>query len=58
MNRRTIQCVRGAAWAAVIAIGYANLTHVDFIYAIYFKLSPFLMGPAMQSCAHFEHALH
>jgi hypothetical protein len=55
MTRRTIQCVRGTAWAAVIAIAYATLTHVDFVYAIYFKLSPLLMGPAMQSYAHFEH---
>jgi hypothetical protein len=31
------------------------LTHVDFVYAIYFKLSPFLMGPAMQHYAHSEH---
>jgi hypothetical protein len=28
------------------------LTHVDLVYAIYFKLSPFLMGPAMQRYAH------
>lgn len=57
MNRRIIQCVRGAAWVAVIAIAYATLTHVDFVYAIYFKLSPFLMGSAMQTYAHFEHVI-
>jgi VanZ family protein len=57
MSRRIIQCVRGAAWVAVIAIAYATLTHVDFVYAIYFKLSPFLMGPAMQTFAHFEHVV-
>ena len=44
-----------AAWIAVIVIAYATLTHVGFVYAIYFKLSPFLMRPAMQTYAHFEH---
>lgn len=57
MNRRITQYVRGAAWAAVIAIAYATLTHVDFVYAIYFKLSPFLMGPQMRTYAHFEHVI-
>lgn len=46
-----------AAWIAVIAIAYATLTHVGFVYAIYFKLSPFLMRPAMQTYAHFEHVI-
>ena len=46
-----------AAWIAVIAIAYATLTHVGFDYAIYFKLSPFLMRPAMQTYAHFEHVI-
>ena len=46
-----------AAWIAIIAIAYATLTHVGFVYAIYFKLSPFLMRPAMQTYAHFEHVI-
>src|SRR5882672_11565432 len=46
-----------AAWIAVIAIAYATLTHVGFVYAIYFKLSPFLMRPAIQTYAHFEHVI-
>jgi hypothetical protein len=45
------------AWIAVIAIAYATLTHVSFVYGIYFKLSPFLMGPGMQTYAHFEHVI-
>ena len=46
-----------AAWIAVIAIAYATLTHVGFVYAIYFKLAPYLMRPAMQTYAHFEHVI-
>lgn len=39
-------------------IAYATLTHVGFvIYAIYFKLSPYLMRPEMQTYAHFEHVI-
>jgi hypothetical protein len=44
-----------AAWVAIIAIAYATLTRVGFVYAIYFKLSPYLMRPEMQTYAHFEH---
>lgn len=57
MHRRIVQYVRGAAWAAVVAIAYATLTHVDFVYNIYFRLSPFLMGPEMRTYAHFEHVI-
>jgi len=57
MKRRVSRLVTAAAWIAVIAIAYATLTHVSFVYAIYFKLSPFLMRPAMQTYAHFEHVI-
>lgn len=57
MKRRISWLVMAAAWIAVIAIAYATLTHVGFVYAIYFKLSPFLMRPAMQTYAHFEHVI-
>lgn len=46
-----------AAWIAIVAISYATLTHVGFAYAIYFKLAPFLMWPAMRTYAHFEHVI-
>lgn len=46
-----------AAWVAVIAIAYATLTHVGFVYTIYFKLAPYLMRPEMQTYAHFEHVI-
>jgi hypothetical protein len=36
-----------AAWIAVIAIAFATLTHVGFVHAIYFKLSPMLMHPSI-----------
>jgi VanZ family protein len=58
MNRKTVtKLIAIAAWIAVIAIAYATLTHVGFVYAIYFKLAPILMGPEMRTYAHFEHVL-
>ncbi len=57
MNRRTVRLVTATAWIAVALIAYATLTHVGFVYAIYFRLAPFLMHPAMQTYAHFEHVL-
>ena len=57
MNRRPTRLAKVAAWIAVIAIAYATLTHVGFVYAFYFRLSPFLMHPAMRTYAHFEHVI-
>ena len=57
MKRRTTLFAMAAAWIAITAIGYATLTHVGFVYGIYFKLAPYLMRPAMQSYAHFEHVI-
>ncbi|WP_108514997.1 VanZ family protein [Bradyrhizobium algeriense] len=57
MKRRITHLAIAAAWIAVISIAYATLTHVGFIYSIYFKLSPFLMQPAMRTYAHFEHVI-
>ena len=57
MNRNIARLVAATAWIAIILIAYATLTHVGFVYAIYFKLSPFLMQPAMQTYAHFEHVI-
>ncbi|WKA30609.1 VanZ family protein [Bradyrhizobium roseum] len=57
VKRRPNRIAVVAAWVAVIAIAYATLTHVGFVYAIYFKLAPYLMRPAMQTYAHFEHII-
>lgn len=57
MKRRITRLAMAAAWIAVIVIAYATLTHVGFVYAIYFKLAPYLMRPAMQTYAHFEHVI-
>jgi hypothetical protein len=57
MKRRITQFAIAAAWIAVIVIAYATLTNVGFVYAIYFKLAPFLMHPAMRTYAHFEHVI-
>jgi VanZ family protein len=46
-----------AAWVSISVIAYATLTHVDFVYSIYFKLSPILMRPEMRNYAHVEHIL-
>jgi hypothetical protein len=45
------------AWIAAIAIAYATLTRVDFVYSIYFRLSPMLMHPDMRTYAHVVHVL-
>ena len=55
IRRNLTGLIIAAAWAAIIAIAYATLTRVGFVYAIYFKLSPYLMRPEMQTYAHFEH---
>jgi VanZ family protein len=56
MHRSTIlKLTTALAWVAIIAIAYATLTKVGFVYAIYFKLAPFLMGAHMQTYAHLEH---
>ena len=57
MKRRITRLAIAGAWIAVITIAYATLTHVGFVYAIYFKLAPYLMRPAMQTYAHFEHVI-
>ena len=57
MNRPIARFVAATAWIAIALIAYGTLTHVGFVYAIYFKLSPFLMQPAMQTYAHLEHVI-
>ena len=41
MNRRLTLIAKTGAWIAVFTIAYATLTHVGFVYSIYFKLAPF-----------------
>jgi hypothetical protein len=55
MKRRTNLFAMAAAWIAISAIAYATLTNVGVVYAIYYKLAPYLMRPTMQSFAHVEH---
>jgi VanZ family protein len=43
------------AWMSFVVFAYATLTHVEFVYSIYYRLAPFLMQPLMKSYAHFEH---
>ena len=58
MSRTTfMRLVTAAAWASIALIAYATLTRAGFVYAIYFKLSPFFMRPEMQTFAHFEHVI-
>jgi hypothetical protein len=45
------------AWASILAVAFATLTHVGFVYSIYYKLEPFLRGPGMRFYAHFEHII-
>jgi VanZ family protein len=46
-----------AAWASILALAFATLTHVGFMYSIYYKLAPFLMRPGMRFYAHFVHVI-
>ena len=46
-----------AAWASVLALAFATLTHVGFVYSIYYRLAPLLMRPGMRTYAHFEHVI-
>jgi len=58
MSRRTLlRLITATAWLAIVAIAYATLTKVGFVYTIYFKLAPYLMRPEMQTYAHFVHVL-
>jgi hypothetical protein len=57
MKRSTARLIIAAAWIAIIAIAYATLTRVGFVYAIYFRLAPILMRPDMRMYAHFEHII-
>jgi hypothetical protein len=57
MKRSIARLIIAAAWIAIIAIAYATLTRVGFVYAIYFKLAPILMRPDMRMYAHFEHII-
>ena len=58
MNRTTVlKLITATAWVAIIVVAYATLTKVGFVYAIYFKLAPYLRQPEMQTYAHFEHIM-
>jgi VanZ family protein len=46
-----------AAWISLAILAYVTVTHVGFVYSIYFKLSPFLMHVNMRIYAHFEHVI-
>ena len=46
-----------STWASVAVLAYATLTHVGFVYSIYYRLAPHLMLPAMRSYAHVEHVI-
>jgi VanZ family protein len=43
------------AWASMAFIAYATLTRVGFVYAIYYKLAPFLMHIGIRKYAAIEH---
>jgi hypothetical protein len=45
------------AWVSIAVLAYATLTHVEFAYSTYYRLSPFLMRPDMRGYAHFEHVV-
>jgi len=44
-------------WACILALAFATLTHVGFVYSIYYVLAPLLMRPEIMLYAHFEHVI-
>jgi VanZ family protein len=46
-----------SAWASILALAFATLTDVGFVYSIYHKVAPLLMRPGMRIYAHFEHVI-
>src|SRR5437899_3098319 len=57
MNNTQLKWYAVAAWLAILAIAYATLARVGFVYDIYFKIAPFVMRPDMSAYAHFVHIL-
>jgi hypothetical protein len=45
-----------AAWVSIAALAFLTLTHVGFVYSIYFRLAPYLHAK-MTTYAHFEHLI-
>jgi hypothetical protein len=45
------------AWACILPLAFATLTHVGFVYSIYYMLAPFLMRTGMRTYVHFEHVI-
>ena len=56
-TKNIFRLITAAAWVSIIAITYATLAHVGFVYSIYYKLSPILMRPEMRTYAHLEHII-
>lgn len=54
VSQKLIIC---AAWACVAAFAFATLTHVEFAYAIYYRLAPLLMWPKARTYGLFEHVI-
>jgi hypothetical protein len=52
--RRSVQII---AWASLCVIVYATLTHIEFVYSIYFSVAPVLMHPEMKSYVLVEHVI-
>ena len=50
-----VKLIAVAAWASIALIAYATLTRAAFVYEIYYKISPFVMRPAIIAYAHVEH---
>jgi hypothetical protein len=45
------------AWASIAVLAYATLTHVGFVYSMYYKLAPLLMRPDMRAYFHCERVI-
>jgi VanZ family protein len=56
-TKNIFRLITAAAWVSIIAIAYATLAHVGFVYSIYYKLSPILMRPEMRTYVHLAHII-
>ena len=57
MNKLPLKLIAAAAWFAILAVAYATLARVSFVYDIYYKLAPLVMRPEMNTYVHFVHVL-
>jgi VanZ family protein len=58
MDRKTVtRLLMVAAWMAIIAIAYATLARIGFVYSVYYKLAPLLIRLEIKTYVQFMHVV-